>query len=262
MDEKQKQALKSIIKKAKERSPNYPGIDLETALEKARILREREGKHYAPAETVLHHWGYVPKSGGGLVTLSALKKFGLIDDQGKGEKRQVKLSDLALRILLDDREDSKERIEAIQEAALNPLIHQKLWKEYGAELPSDENLLVTLRRDAGFTDNAAKDLIKEYRSTIELAKLKESDIISGREKDKKDIKKEDFMTLTSSNLAGDPKAPSRTIEIPIPLSATEWVKIQATYPLSEKGWKQMKAILDAYKPSLVTPETQDEKKKS
>jgi hypothetical protein len=262
MDEKQKQALKSIIKKAKERSPNYPGIDLETALEKARILREREGKHYAPAETVLHHWGFVRKSGGGLVALSALKKFGLIDDQGKGEKRQVKLSDLALRILLDDREDSKERIEAMQEAALSPIIHQKLWKEYGAELPSDENLLVTLRRDGGFTDNAAKDLIKEYRSTIELAKLKKSDIMSGRKEDKKDKNKEDFMTLTSSNLPGDPKSPSKTIEIPIPLSATEWVKIQATYPLSEKGWKQMKAILDAYKPSLVTSETQDEKKES
>ena len=109
MDEKKKEALKTIIKKAKERSPNYPGINLEAALEKARILREREGKHYAPIETVLKHWGYVPKSSGGLVALSALKKFGLIDDQGKGEKRQVKLSDLELKILLDDREESKER---------------------------------------------------------------------------------------------------------------------------------------------------------
>jgi len=260
MNEKRKEALKAIIKKAKERSPNYPGIDLGTALEKARILREREGKHYAPAETILHHWGYVPKSSGGLISLSALKKFGLIDDEGKGEKRQVKLSDLALRILLDDREDSRERIEAMQEAALNPTIHQKLWKQYGAELPSDENLLVILRRDEHFTDNAATDLIKEYRSTIELAKLKKSDIMSGREKDKK----EDFMTLTPSNLAGDSKSPSKTIEIPIPLSATEWVKIQATYPLSEKSWNQMKAILDAYKPSLVTSKHQekDEKKES
>lgn len=264
MDEKKKEALKAIIRKAKERSPNYPGINLETAIEKAQILREKEGKHFAPVEAVLHDWGYVPKSSGGLVTLSALRKFGLIDEQGKGANRRIKLSDLALKILLDDREDSIERIEAIKEAALNPVIHQKLWKEYGAELPSEENLLVTLRRDEGFTDNAAKDLIKEYSSTIELAKLKKSDIMSGRKEDKKDSNKEDFMTLTSSNLPGDPKSPLKTIEIPIPLSATEWVKIQASYPLSEKSWKQMVKILDAYKPSLVSPEIQekDETKES
>ena len=150
------------------------------------------------------------------------------------------------------------------EAALNPFIHQKLWKEYGAELPSEENLLVKLRRDEHFTDNAAKDLIKEYKSTIELAKLKKPDIMSGRGEDKKDLKKEDFMTLTSSDLAKDSKSTSKTIEIPIPLSTTEWVKIQATYPLSEKSWKQMKAILDAYKPSLVSSETpeKDEKKET
>jgi hypothetical protein len=262
MDEKKKEALKAIIRKAKARSPNYPGIDLETAIEKARILREKEGKQYAPVEAALQHWGYVPKSSGGLVTLSALKKFGLTDERGKGTNREIKLSDLALRILLDDREDSVERMQAIQEAALNPIIHRKLWEDYGGELPSHQTLLLKLRKDEGFTDNAAEDLIKEFERTIELAKLKKSDIMSGRREDKKDLKKEDFMTFTSSTLTGDKKSPSKTIEIPIPLSATEWVKIQASYPLSEKSWKQMKNILDAYKPSLVIPETQekDEKK--
>jgi len=258
MDEK----TKNSQKKAKDRSPNYPGIDLGTALEKARILREKEGKQYAPVEAALHHWGYVPKSSGGLVTLSALKKFGLTDERGKGTSREIKLSELALRILLDDREDSLERMQAMQEAALNPVIHRKLWDDYGDELPSHQTLLLKLRKDEGFTDNAAEDLINEFERTIELAKLKKSDIISGHEEDKFQFKKEDRMTSMSSNLTNDPKAPSKTIEIPIPLSATEWVKIQATYPLSEKSWKQMKAVLDAYKPSLVSSEIQDDKKES
>jgi hypothetical protein len=85
--------------------------------------------------------------------------------------------------------------------------------------------------------------------------------MSGRKEDKKDLNKEDFMTLTPSNLPGDPKSPLKTIEIPIPLSATEWVKIQASYPLSEKSWNQMKKILDAYKPSLVSSETQENETK-
>ncbi len=67
------------------------------------------------------------------------------------------------------------------------------------------------------------------------------------------------MTSMSSNLPSDPKLPSKTIEIPIPLSATEWVKIQASYPLSEKSWNQMFNILNAYKPSLVS---EDEAKES
>lgn len=253
---------KDSQKKAKPRSPNYPGIDLGTAIEKARILREKEGKQYAPVEAALHHWGYVPKSSGGLVTLSALKKFGLTDERGKGTTREIKLSDLALRILLDDREDSLERVQAIQEAALNPVIHRKLWDDYGGELPSHQTLLLKLRKDEGFTDNAAEDLIKEFERTIELAKLTKSDIISGQGEDKSTSKKEGFMTSPSSNLTGDLKQSSKTIEIPIPLSATEWVKIQASYPLSEKSWNQMFNILNAYKPSLVSSETQDEKKES
>lgn len=260
MDEK----TKNSQKKAKDRSPNYPGIDLGTAIEKARILREKEGKQYAPVEAALHHWGYVPKSSGGLVTLSALKKFGLTDERGKGTNREIKLSDLALRILLDDREDSVERMQAIQEAALNPIIHRKLWEDYGGELPSHQTLLLKLRKDEGFTDNAAEDLIKEFERTIELAKLKKPDIISGQKEDKSTSKKEDFMTFMSSDLRNDPKQLSKTIEIPIPLSTNEWVKIQASYPLSEKSWKQMFNILNAYKPSLVSSETQekDEKKES
>lgn len=250
MDEKPKENQK----KPKDRSPNYPGIDLASAIEKAQILREKEGKHYTPVEAALHHWGYVPKSSGGLVALSALRKFGLIDEEGRGPTRKIKLSDLALKILLDDREDSEERIEAIREAALNPVIHRKLWDAYGGNLPSHQNLLLRLRKDEGFTDNAAEDLIKEFESTIELAKLIKSDNISGEGQDKLPSQKENKMTSFSSNLSEDPKAPPKIIEIPIPISSTEWIKIQAAYPLSQKAWSQMEELLRAYKPILV-PET-------
>ena len=260
-------------KKAKDRSPNYPGIDLENALEKARIIREKEGKHYAPVEVVLRHWGYVPKSSGGLVALSALKKFGLIDEQGRGSSRQIKLSELALKVLLDDREDSVERMEAIKEAALGPVIHRKLWETYGGELPSHQNLFLRLRKDEGFTDNAAEDLIREFERTIEFAKLIKSDIISGQGKDINSTDRENKMTSSSSGLEikqGDifdfgsllsQKAERKTIEIPIPYSPTEWVKVQMAYPLSEEAWKQMMTILEAYKPSLVTKPKENSGKK-
>src|SRR5438552_17689881 len=97
-------------KPKRQRSPSYPGIGLEVALERARSLYREEGRNAAPNEAILHHWGYGPKSGPGLVTLAALKRFGLLTGEGSGKSR---LSNFALRIILDEREDSPERAEAI-----------------------------------------------------------------------------------------------------------------------------------------------------
>ena len=205
----------------------------------------------------------MPKSSGGLVTLSALKKFGLTDERGKGTSREIKLSDLALRILLDDREDSLERMQAIQEAALNPVIHRKLWDDYGGELPSHQTLLLKLRKDEGFTDNAAEDLINEFERTIELAKLKKSDIMSGYEEDKF-LKKEDRNIMSSDSSSGLQSTLKKpTIEMPIPVSPTELVIMKIPYPLSEEGWKQLLTILPMYKPGLVQPiQAKDETKEN
>src|SRR5262245_42753968 len=93
----------------KERSPNYPAIDLETALARARVLREKEGRNFTPVSAVFKHWGYSSRSSGGLTTLAALKRFGLLDEQGAADSRQVRLSQFAQKILLDDRPGSQER---------------------------------------------------------------------------------------------------------------------------------------------------------
>src|SRR5207249_11431587 len=64
--------------KSKPRSPSYPGINLEEAIERAKIIYERERRHETAENTILEHWGYKPKSGAGIMTLAALKAFGLL----------------------------------------------------------------------------------------------------------------------------------------------------------------------------------------
>jgi len=241
-------------KPKRERSPNYPGIDLGEALERATKLYDMEGKNAAPLSTVLQHWGYKPQSGAGLVAVAALKKFGLIDDEGKGDRRRTRLSDLALRIIRDDRPDSRERVEAIQEAALTPPIHRELWSEFKGSLPSDENLRYTLKMYKGFTDLGAKEFVRQFRSTIAIAKLPESDMLSGDEEDKEEDESEGLMTPPAT-LQDAPPPPSVTNRgsrvYQIPISAGESAALQITYPLTTKGWAQMMKVLEAMKPGLI-----------
>src|SRR6266404_1422361 len=149
----------------KARSPSYPGIDLETALQRARMLYERERTNAALVDAILHHWGYKPNSGAALVHLAALKKFGLLQDEGSGKSRRGRLTPLALDIILDERDDSPDRAASIARAALEPTVHAELWEKYGPSLPeSDAPLRFYLTRERAFTDPAAQELIREFRN--------------------------------------------------------------------------------------------------
>lgn len=154
----------------RERSPAYPGIDLETALSRARAFYASEGRHAAPVTATLADWGYKSKTGPALRTLGAMKHFGLMVDQGSLENRLMRLSPLALKILLDERPVSPERQQAIREAALAPRIHRELWDKYGGSLPSDANLEHELVVNRSFIRSAAQELIKELKATMAFAK--------------------------------------------------------------------------------------------
>src|SRR5581483_7794224 len=114
----------------------------------------------------IKHWGYKEKSSGGIQTIAALKSYGLIQDSGSGDNRKLQLTPLAIRILLDQRQVSPEREQAIKEAALAPAIHRKAWQLWGTSLPSRDQLEHTLRNDWEFTESAIDTFIKEYTDTV------------------------------------------------------------------------------------------------
>src|SRR5207244_2704806 len=97
-------------------------------------------------------------SGAGGVVLAALKKYGLITDDGSGANRRARLTDTALTILLDD-VGSSTRQAVIREAALKPAIHQEVWSKYAGSLPSDQSLRMWLIRDKAFTPSGADEFI-------------------------------------------------------------------------------------------------------
>lgn len=151
------------------RSPAYPSVPLGEAIERARALYEREKRALVPLSVAMGHWGYGESSSAGARMIAALKQFGLLEDMGSGGARKVRLTDLAIRILLDQRQD--QRAAAVQEAALRPKLYSDLWTRYEGHMPSDENLKSYLMIERNFNDGSVSSVVSDYRTTIEYAGL-------------------------------------------------------------------------------------------
>lgn len=153
------------------RSPAYPAVSLKLAIKKAQEFYKVEGRNEAFLTVALSHWGYSPNSGNGLKLVAALSSYGLADTTGSGKNRKLKLSELALRILLDNRENSSEKDQVIQGLALKPKIHQKLWNLWGADLPSIGSMNHHLIFEEGFNEKFVNSFVKDYRETIDFSQL-------------------------------------------------------------------------------------------
>jgi|SRR5450759_3223009 len=147
---------------ARVRSPNYPSVSLIKAIELAGKIYKVEHTHTAAPIVVAKAIGYSGLNGASLGAISALKKYGLLDEKGK----DLKISSDALTILVDPK-DSTERIEAIRKAAFMPSLFAELQKQYGETLPSDENLRSFLLK-RGFAQSMVDSPIRSYRETIGL----------------------------------------------------------------------------------------------
>lgn len=245
-------------KTPKGRSPSYPGISLYTAIERARTLYAREGKHSAPMSAITRHWGYKsPTTGPASVTYAALKKYGLLEEEGNGAERMGKLTPLALDILLN----SPEAPNAVQRAALMPPIHAEMWEEFGDNLPSDDNLRWRLVGQRGFTESGFKDFIRVYRETIAWAKLSSTQQVevdeeipgeldgggeTGEREDPANSRVDPGTNQRRGGMSGD------TLTIPVPIIGGSPVIIEGKFPISEASWTQFMAVLAAMKPGLVS----------
>ena len=255
------------------RSPSYPSINLESALNLLEIIKDKEGggQHYISYVVALEHWKYRPKSSNGLLKLAALKKFALIDDRGKGAKREIKISDLGRKILFlrsNGQDETRDYYLAVQDAALSPPIHSELWEKYHGDLPpTDQSIrtyLVINRPDGQFSENAVDDFLRQFRSTISFANLDRSDILSGEDEDKNDVQSKESAPMQSDTRKNNNKTQStfmpnlgpsdnaQLFNIPIMFPSGKRGQMAIPYPLTDEEWSQMLGFLNAYKPSLVS----------
>ncbi|MEQ1812216.1 MAG: hypothetical protein ABL889_19970 [Terricaulis sp.] len=168
----------SDAKRAKQgRSPAYPSLALGDALEKAKDQFQAEGKYAIPMPSAFKAWGYSDKSSGGRETRASLRYFGLITVEGEGESAKVKLTDDALRVILDERPDQTEKKAIIKRLALNPTAHKKLWARFADGIKSDATAAHYLMFDEGYNKSAADALVGQFKQTAAYAGLYEPDSI-------------------------------------------------------------------------------------
>jgi len=163
------------LKRRDGRSPAYPFIPIQKALEKIAALYGQEKAHAAPLASALSAWGYSVKSSGGRQTLATMKYYGLVEITGEGDARMVKVSEMARRILLDTREDDTEKRALIREVALMPVAHKTLYQKYNTGLASDGTVRHFLTVEKGFNEDAAKELLAEFKQTASFIGLYQPD---------------------------------------------------------------------------------------
>lgn len=238
-----------------DRSPAYPRVDLKTALDRAQQVYQHENKNRAPRSAIFEHWGYKLKSDSARTTLASLRYYGLVNVEGRGDGRTAQLTDLALDILLDNREDTSERENLIKKAALTPTINAELWNEYKGNFPSHQSLKYSLLREKGFTERGVEDFISSYQSTLEFAKLTSDSDTPTPDEGKEH--EDDSMQQTNGHSAlhhatQQPQHLNETGQnVQLPLSSDSWAVLSAQFPLTEQNWKQMISVLNAMKPALV-----------
>lgn len=229
---------------SRQRSPNYPTIGLDEAIDLVKRLYQREKRGFFPPEMAHAAWGYKSFSGPVRSKVSALKQYGLLD-QNKGQ--EARLSDRALTVILRN-PASKEYSAVLREAALDPPLFKEFYESRSDS--SDETLTHELIVNRSFTDAGARQLIAAFRSSMAVAGLTDADIMSGTEREGIDDKVEEHGKMPL------PPTPPGTTDrvIPLPLSPTKWVNLQGPFPVTRSEWTLMLKVLEAHKPGLVTEE--------
>jgi len=146
---------------ANQRSPNCPQITFQEAIEKGRLVYEKEYTHPAAREVVVQSLGYSGINGRSLSMIGALRQYGILE--GGGDALRISDDAVSFYVL----EDTGERQAALHRMLFNPPFFAQIHADFGDALPSESNLKHYLMKN-GFLPKAAEDVIKVYRDNIRL----------------------------------------------------------------------------------------------
>jgi hypothetical protein len=148
-------------KMAKVRSPNYPSLPLNEAIQAMAPVFRKDGRNKMSREVLAKNLGYSSLNGRALGKIGAVRAYGLIEGSGD----DLKVSEDAIT-LLEAPESSPERAAAIRRCAMRSPLFSDLSSEFET-VPSDDNLRYALIQ-RGFTSEGADKAASVYRETMSL----------------------------------------------------------------------------------------------
>lgn len=258
----------------------YPSLNLEQAIERARVLYDRERLNATPVELVARHWGFKTiKTGPASTAYSAVKQFGLLVESGSGDQRKAAISPRARAILTAP---PQVRDAEIQEAALEPSMNRLVWERFQASTGSSESFTWYLVSDLGFSDTGAREFARQYEATVRFARLDERDLaIETADDTSHDVPTPGIRSLaddsrstssapTASLREGSPPihavqpivdatrvVPVNVSRHSIPLIGGKQVVLEGEFPITEAAWQGFMTVLSAFKPGLVADESSE-----
>lgn len=164
------------------RSPAYPSIDLKTAVERVAMLYDGIKKNPTHVETAISTMGYKTGSSTGVRALAAMISYGLLEEDGAGAQRTVRLTKQGLDLHLLSQDDP-DRLVILRDMALRPKIFEDIVNLYPEKLPNDATIEKYLKVTRGFNPDVVKPLIRDFRATYEFANLGNSGTLSEEEID-------------------------------------------------------------------------------
>lgn len=157
------------------RSPAYPYISLDLALDRVKRIHTEIREYAQPREVVAKAYGKPATSSATIQTFATLLQYGLLENIAGPAGRKMRVSVLAQEILNPHAPQAKVR-EGLKIAALNPPIFAELWSRFGDTAGLNESVpLYYLTAERGhehggvFTDKAAHEVLRVYRATLSFA---------------------------------------------------------------------------------------------
>lgn len=158
---------------AKLPSGRFPFINLGKALARTSQLyqADRGGKGLR-MPLAFAAWDYSPKSSGGFQTIGALLTYGLIDDEGSGDERAVRLTANARRYFQSEIEADQAALR--EQFAKSPKLFAHLLDHWDGSTPPDNVARTYLKTEIGLNEQSARSALSIYKDNLEYVSSKGS----------------------------------------------------------------------------------------
>jgi hypothetical protein len=226
------------------KSPNYPAVDLGTALARVQPVLQKENRNKMSRAVLAKHLGYNSLSGRSLTAIAVMRAYGLVEGNGD----ELKISDDAVDAIKAPA-GSDARKAALERLATRPPLFKDLRADFPNDLPSEENIEYWLAK-RGFTGEGAGKAAKSYLTTMRLVSSNPEAYYASSDKEEDEMPDQADVSTSPQR----PRAPSGASErhemkddFSVLLQGRR-LKINAT--VDAEGIGRLKAVLDKYEEIL------------